>query len=645
MRKKIFLFRASNSLPFHEKFPGRAKILSFLLILVLLGSCAVKEKSGKKSMEAEEPTSSSPYYYYLESRNRLRQGHPLEALGFLRHAVALDPESVFLYQELTAILVHTGQPHAALQSIDRARELDPEDSQTLLAFAGIKQMLGHDIREIIPIYEKVLQLDPDQENIYLLLGNLYFSEKEPEKAEAIYKKLIARNPENPNGYYYLGQLQGLLGKNRKALANFDKAIEKAPYLLEPRIDRLKIFKSELAEALEVKVRSGDTVGSLLKSHLGQNSPALRNQVLALNPSLETPDHLKQGTRLILPPPKNHPLVKKIRDAYTDLLEKNPYSSELTMEYALFCWKTGDIAKAKNLLLPMAGGQEDRDNTFSMIHAFLGRDKNHRDALFLLESMSEANPQDKLVLYHMGLVYDGAGMEKEAREVYKKIPTEDPVYVPVLKHLAHMDVRSGNMEDGLAKLETAWRLDETDLSTCSFLAGLYAGEEQLLEAEKLLYACLELDPNDRENRYRLGAVLHKQGEVEASIREMEILVLKFPEDAHALNFLGYTLTEENRRLDEAEKMIRKALELAPEDGYIVDSMGWICMKQGKFAEALFYLEKAVELVPEDAVIWEHLGDAYLKVGELKKAKEAYTKSVSLKENPIIIQKINKITLAP
>lgn len=641
MKKKIIPFPTLAFPSFQNKkgFQGKGKSFSFLILFLVFSACAVKHEGG--NVPDTDTPSNSPYYYYLESRNRLRQERPLEALGFLRHAVALDPESAFLHQELTAVLVGTGQIQAALQSIEKAEELDPDNPQTLLALAGIKQMLGHDIREIIPVYERVIQLDPEQENIYLLLGNLYFSEKKPEKAEAVYRKFIARNPDKANGYYYLGQLMSLLGRNREALSNFDKAIEKAPDLLEPRMDRLKVFRRELNESLKVSVRPGDTVNGLLRTHLGKTSPALREQLLALNPLLKNTDHLENNTHLILPPSKKNPLVKKIRKAYADLIEKNPYSSELIMESALFLWKTGETEAAKKRLLPLIKEEENRDNSLSMIHALLEKGQNYRDAIFLLESMAEESPGDSLFLYHMGLVYDDAGMEREAREIYERVPVGDPVYVSILKHLAHMDFRTGAMETGVARLETAWNLDRTDLVTCSFLSGVYAGEEKLREAETLLHTCLELNPGHRENRYRLGVVLHKQGKIDDSIREMETLLLDFPEDAHALNFLGYTLTEENKRLDEAEVMIRKAAELEPEDGYIIDSMGWICMKRGKLAEALFYLEKAVKLIPDDAVIWDHLGDVYRKVGEMEMARDAYKKSISLKEDPLVMKKIEEL----
>ena len=100
----------------------------------------------------------------------------------------------------------------------------------------------------------------------------------------------------------------------------------------------------------------------------------------------------------------------------------------------------------------------------------------------------------------------------------------------------------------------------------------------------------------------------------------------PHNASALNFLGYTYAEQNKNLDEAEILVRKAIEVKPNDGYITDSLGWVLFQQGRIAEALKTLEKADRLAPDEPVILEHLGDAYLKNAEKQKALEVYQRAL-------------------
>jgi Flp pilus assembly protein TadD len=80
----------------------------------------------------------------------------------------------------------------------------------------------------------------------------------------------------------------------------------------------------------------------------------------------------------------------------------------------------------------------------------------------------------------------------------------------------------------------------------------------------------------------------------------------------LNYLGYSWVDQGLNLDEAFKMLRRAVELRPDDGYIVDSLGWAHFKLGQYDEAAETLEKAISLKPADPVLNDHLGDAYWRV---------------------------------
>jgi Flp pilus assembly protein TadD len=107
--------------------------------------------------------------------------------------------------------------------------------------------------------------------------------------------------------------------------------------------------------------------------------------------------------------------------------------------------------------------------------------------------------------------------------------------------------------------------------------------------------------------------------------MKTVISLEPDNAEALNYLGYTYADRGFNLEEAEKLIRRAVEIKPDDGYILDSLGWVFFHQGLYAEAVKILERAQAQVPEDPVILEHLGDAYEKAGAYENALSAYKKA--------------------
>ena len=102
----------------------------------------------------------------------------------------------------------------------------------------------------------------------------------------------------------------------------------------------------------------------------------------------------------------------------------------------------------------------------------------------------------------------------------------------------------------------------------------------------------------------------------------------PAHAEAYNYVGYMFAEKGVNLDEAVTLITKALDLEPDNGYFIDSLGWALYQQGRYPEALRELKRAVEKAKEDPVIFDHLGDALMKNGLAEDAMTAWQKSLSL-----------------
>ena len=112
----------------------------------------------------------------------------------------------------------------------------------------------------------------------------------------------------------------------------------------------------------------------------------------------------------------------------------------------------------------------------------------------------------------------------------------------------------------------------------------------------------------------------------------------PEQPHVLNYLGYSWIDQGVNLDEGMKMIKRAVDQRPDDGYIVDSLGWAFYRIGNYDEAVKNLERAIDLKPEDPTINDHLGDAYWRVGRTLEAKFQWAHARDLKPEPDELPKI-------
>ena len=127
-------------------------------------------------------------------------------------------------------------------------------------------------------------------------------------------------------------------------------------------------------------------------------------------------------------------------------------------------------------------------------------------------------------------------------------------------------------------------------------------------------------------YDRGVALERSGQWNRAEADLLHALEMKPDQPLVLNYLGYSWIDRGENLERGLKMIEKAVELRPEDGYIVDSLGWAHYRMGDYAGAVQYLEKATELVPEDPTINDHLGDAYWQTGRLFEARYQWRRAL-------------------
>jgi len=127
-------------------------------------------------------------------------------------------------------------------------------------------------------------------------------------------------------------------------------------------------------------------------------------------------------------------------------------------------------------------------------------------------------------------------------------------------------------------------------------------------------------------FMTGVYHEKLGQRKDCIEAMREVIRKDPQHSSAYNYLGYLFAEAGENLEEAESLIKKALELKPDDAFYMDSLGWVYYQQGEYQKALDMLNKAHEKMPGEAVIMEHLGDVHLKLKDPKAARSYMEKMI-------------------
>lgn len=163
-----------------------------------------------------------------------------------------------------------------------------------------------------------------------------------------------------------------------------------------------------------------------------------------------------------------------------------------------------------------------------------------------------------------------------------------------------------------------------------LGNLYSGNRDYAQAADALTRAVdrldEPQPADWRLFYSRGIAYERTERWPLAETDFLQALELFPDQPFVLNYLGYSWVDQGLNLDEAKDMLRLAVELRPEDGFIVDSLGWAHFRLGEFDDAVVHLERAVELEPGDPVINDHLGDAYWRVGREREARYQWERAL-------------------
>ena len=142
--------------------------------------------------------------------------------------------------------------------------------------------------------------------------------------------------------------------------------------------------------------------------------------------------------------------------------------------------------------------------------------------------------------------------------------------------------------------------------------------------------LSFEPENDEIMFSLSVVYEKMTSHVKMFSYLKKTLEINPDHVDALNYLGYSYADRGINLDEALDLIKKAVSIEPDQGYIRDSLGWVYYKKGMYNEALQEIKKASEIAKEDPVILEHLGDVYIKLDNKEAAIKAWKASLEFQE---------------
>lgn len=282
----------------------------------------------------------------------------------------------------------------------------------------------------------------------------------------------------------------------------------------------------------------------------------------------------------------------------------------------------DIQAGKSLPPLVATAPEGAAEALYGLGSIIGTDDGPEIAAAYLRLSAYLNVDGYLSTVALGDVFQAVERFEDAIAVYETVPKTADVRRNADIQIGLCFAALKKSDEAIAHLKQVVDADPQDVEAAISLGNVYRNDSKFSEAATAYTQAIDTlgDPAKTDWRifyYRGMALERAKRWPEAEVDFKQALLIS-PDQPSVLNYLGYSWAEQGLHLDEALGMIKKAVSLSPNDGYIVDSLGWAYYKLGRTQDAVKELETAAELSGGDVTINDHLGDAYWKAGRKREA---------------------------
>ncbi|TAN65178.1 MAG: tetratricopeptide repeat protein [Methylobacter sp.] len=552
-----------------------------VVMLVFLNGCAESpEKSSvqeevvepvkiaepkEKTPQSEVKTAIDPDVMYMLMAAELagqRGQYAIALEGYLEAAKRVkDPRFA---ERAAKIAMYMKDGNKTDEAVSLWLKQDPEDP-TARKIAALSALRAGNKQAAVDHLSAVLKIDPAGfEKTALELANVL---QRDGKSDFFYEALDALAIRSP-GQAVVYFVQSLLAMEMKNTALAEKMVQQA-LNIQPSWDKALIFQAQIA------VLSGD---------LNKAKTLLRNA------SLKYPenDKLKKLLAQVLIKAAEYEAAGEI---YQDIVLSNPKDAESQIALAL-------------------------------VHLQLDRDGKAEDIFKQLLDQPEWQNQAG---FYLGKIEEKRGHTQKALAWFDKV-IEGPLVFESAITAASLLVKEKKFDEADSRLSLlSGQFPKQKLRIILMQAGLYGQQEQYEKSLRLLTEALVDYPDQRDLLYTRALMAERINRLDMLEADLKKILAKDPEDAEALNALGYSLLDDAARYAEAEKYLQHALKLQPNEAVIMDSFGWLLFKLGRLEQAVVYLERAYAKQQESEIA-AHLAEVLWVLGRKDEARKIFNKAI-------------------
>lgn len=527
-------------------------------------------------------------------------------------------------------------------------------SSTFLYLAAEDAIHQGEYELAIQFLSALLRKNPDADEPRLQLVELLLSVQRTTLAAGYLKPLLDKTPlrkgisdEQLRVHVLHARLLASKGESDSALDLLLRILQVKPTLLSARMLQASIYagqqRFDMAEAaIAAGIKSGDSP-ALRKAQaelfLRQKKVAEARRALQamrkLAPDDETPILMLANLAI------QQKQVGKAEQLLRSFLTTHPQAYRSKNMLGRLLVQEERFEEAITVYLGLARDTGDEPDVLSALGLLYFQNKQYDKAAAQFRKILQNRP-DGSSHYYLGACLEAMDKKEEASHQYSLIGENDPIWIDAQLRLASIDFTEKRFASAEKRAKSLLKKQPKLSNAYLILSAVYLVQErfrELLEATKPAMALTHIPSRLLLNRAVALEHFKDYDELEATLKQ---LLANDPDNAEALNFLGYTYAEQGIKLDEAERLIRRSLKHKPDDGYHLDSLAWVYYQRGDYRQAAEIQSQAIKAIPNDPIMQEHMGDMQWKLGHHDAARDYWNRAIQFghKAPADLRRKINK-----
>lgn len=519
------------------------------------------------------------------------------------------PSGGLIYFVEGTIAEMQGDYELALKSYEKAAQFDQSATEPLMSIMEIAIGFG-DFDHAIKVAEEIIDRDSTNTEMKKMMVDIYLKSDRTPDAILLLEDLIRLEPDSMSSYFTLAQLYSQQGDTAEALQIAKLAEEQfadsASDIKAVGDFYLHLYKLDKAEELFKKAIKEDK--NYATSYLG----------LAL--VYERTDRAEEAKK-----------------AYEKFFELDSKPEDIYLSYLALIARDNEIEDAISKALEYIEEYPSAGRVLRRLgYLYLLDDKNNKSIPYLKDAYNILQDDPTQLVFIAELFaeneqYDSAKVYWQQYLIYDETVQTSAEYYEFLLGIG--DTLS--WKTGFDSLRTVY--PDTALFDV-FTASRFFDEANFDSAIVYLNRALEKEQNNSAILFTLGDAYERIGNRQEAIAVFDSLLNLMPDNPVFMNYLGYILTDENIRLQEAESLVKRALDFEPNSGAYLDSYAWVLYRQGKFEDALEYINKALEAFDEDPVIYDHKAHILKALDRTDDAIVNWRKAIEMSNDENFIRQI-------